>query len=168
VQQLEGVRGIQAQVLIDGQSVTVLVAHPNRPRLPREPLGSSFPLNQLRLPDYSSASRDQQIARLLDIIPTIEGPLLLAGDLNLADREPGYAALDALLHDAYAETNIGLGHTYPRRLTREIHTWLPPLRIDYIWTRSDLLPLSAHVNCDATGSDHCMLVADLVLLESQR
>jgi len=38
---------------------------------------------------------------------------------------------------------------------------VPLVRIDYIWTRGSVVPVSTHVNCDDGGSDHCMVVADL-------
>jgi endonuclease/exonuclease/phosphatase (EEP) superfamily protein YafD len=161
IETLEGIRALRATVQIDDQPITFINGHPS------PPAGSALlrlPFTQLYLPTYDPSRRNEQLAHLLAVIPTVEGPLIVAGDLNTADREPMYRRFAALLHDAHAETGWGPGHTYSN------HGWgmhgiyaqaLPRVRLDYIWSGGGLVPLAAHTNCEIAASDHCMVVADL-------
>lgn len=158
-------RGVRARLHIDGRTMTLLTVHPRRPSLPMKPVAAWFPLNRLRIPTYNTALRDAELERVLARVRTIEGPLVVMGDFNTADREPLYRRFAALLRDAYRETGWGWGHTYPHS---QAHAWqrcMPPLRIDYIWSSSDMVPIMARVNCRVQGSDHCMLIADLAFAE---
>jgi vancomycin resistance protein VanJ len=84
------------------------------------------------------------------------------GDFNTGDREPGHTVLASDLRDAFGETGTGFGFTFPNhKRMGPITIPIPLVRIDYIWTRSSVVPVAAHVNCDDGGSDHCMVVADL-------
>lgn len=154
---VHGLRAIEVRLYVDGQQVTLINVHPNPPHVvtvKRIP----FTQKQVPLPTYDTSARDTQLGHLLARVADIEGPLMVAGDFNMADRDPLYATFDARLHDAFAETGWGFGHTYSNR-------WrlLPQVRIDYVWSSEDIQPQAAQVNCAARGSDHCMLVADLML-----
>jgi endonuclease/exonuclease/phosphatase (EEP) superfamily protein YafD len=163
VEELEGIRGLRATVLVDGQPITLLNVHPSPPNGIME-LRLPFSQRQVRLPGYDPSRRNEQLAPLLAIIPSIEGPLIVAGDLNTADREPMYRRFAALLHDAHGETGWGPGYTYSN------HGWglnpaympvLPRVRLDYIWSSGGLVPVSAYTTCEVAASDHCMVVAEL-------
>jgi endonuclease/exonuclease/phosphatase (EEP) superfamily protein YafD len=66
------------------------------------------------------------------------------------------------MHDAYRETAWGFGFTFPndQRLGR-LAVPFPLVRIDYVWSRGGVMPALAWVDCASSGSDHCMLIADL-------
>jgi endonuclease/exonuclease/phosphatase (EEP) superfamily protein YafD len=145
---------------VDGTQVTMLNIHPVPPRMHAPSTRSR--LTSLLLADYDTSIRDAQIAYILKSIRSTTGPLIVAGDLNTSDREPMYAPFDALLHDAYGEAGWGPGFTYSNTLyVRGKTISTPVVRIDYIFSSSDLVPLEAWVNCEAKASDHCMVVADL-------
>jgi endonuclease/exonuclease/phosphatase (EEP) superfamily protein YafD len=161
VESLEGIRALRAIVQVDGQPITLINVHPSPPNglaLVR------LPFTQLHLPTYDPSRRNEQLAHLLPIIPTIEGPLIVAGDLNTADREQMYQRFAALLHDAHSETAWGPGYTYSNHGWVLGHTYaplLPRVRLDYIWSSGGLVPVAAHTSCEVAASDHCMVVADL-------
>jgi endonuclease/exonuclease/phosphatase (EEP) superfamily protein YafD len=161
VETLEGIRGLRATVQVEGQPITLINVHPSPPN------GSTalrLPYTRFYLPTYDPSRRNEQLAHLLAVIPTIEGPLIVAGDLNTADREPLYNRFAALLHDAHSETAWGPGYTYSNHgwvLGHEYAQWLPRVRLDYIWSSGGLVPVAAHTTCEVEASDHCMVVADL-------
>ncbi|MEN9934181.1 MAG: hypothetical protein RLZZ387_760 [Chloroflexota bacterium] len=122
-------------------------------------------LYRLTLPaGYSSYWRDREAPLLLDEIDATSGPLVVVGDFNTGDREPLYREFDQRLHDAYGDTVWGLGFTYPlNRAYFGVRLPFPVVRIDYVWSRDGVVPTAARTICQGTGSDHCMLVADLRL-----
>lgn len=129
-------------------------------------------LKQRRLPivrwvkglgGYKTSKRSRDVQRLLQLIDQVRGPLVVAGDFNLSDREAEYAQFGARLHDTYRESNWGFGHTYPTDLRLAGIPIMPPLtRIDYIWSAGGVVPAAARVECGNT-SDHCMVIADVRL-----
>lgn len=128
---------IHAALDLDGTPVTVIVAHaPN-------PLGTD---------DRDTVLR-QFRAMLLDEA-TAGRPAILAGDLNTSDLEPAFASLVEGLVDVPAAVSW-----FPPR------TWGPQvggpalLRIDHVIATPDVVPVSSSVDCDASGSDHCLLEA---------
>jgi endonuclease/exonuclease/phosphatase (EEP) superfamily protein YafD len=155
VEPLHDLRGLRAILTVEGQRVTLINTHPSPPgglvglRLP-------FVSEPLLVGAYTPHRRNAQLARLLDIVDTTPGPLLLLGDFNTADREPIYQEFAARLHDAFDEAGWGPGYTYSNRWR-----WLPQVRIDYVWSSAHLPPLEAQVSCEASGSDHCLVRADL-------
>ena len=65
-------------------------------------------------------------------------------------------------HIHFAGHVVTGGFTFPNdRRIGPITIPVPLVRIDYIWTRGPVVPVATHVNCDDGGSDHCMVVADL-------
>jgi endonuclease/exonuclease/phosphatase family metal-dependent hydrolase len=132
---------IRASVDLDGMPVTVIVAHAPTP------LGATdrdTVLGQLRgmLLDAQAAGR----------------PAILIGDLNVTDLEPAFRALVG----GFVDVPAAVGWFPPR-------TWGPRpdgpalLRIDHIIATPDVVPLSSSVDCDASGSDHCLLEATVAI-----
>jgi endonuclease/exonuclease/phosphatase family metal-dependent hydrolase len=127
-------------------------------------------LKQRRLPvvrwvkglgGYRINKRSRNIEQLLQMIDQVRGPLVVAGDFNLSDREADYSQFAARLHDAYRETSWGFGHTYPSSLqSAGIPIALPLVRIDYIWSAGGVVPAATRVAC-SSESDHCMVIADV-------
>jgi len=154
---------------VAGQRVTLINAHPIAPALSIDRLASVAWLHDVpllrRLPTvsaYNPRRRNEHLQALLDDIDGREGPLVLLGDLNTADRDPAYHLLAARLRDVYGEVGWGFGNTFPNsRFQGRLPVPFALVRIDYIWTRGGLAPRAARVVCAAAGSDHCMLVADL-------
>ena len=149
-------RTVLAQLdLGGGRIVTVLAAHP----LPADIAQPGW----LRIPlGYNAASRDHEIgvvrARLAPSLAS-GGPVVLLGDFNVVDREPGYADLTAGLIDAQRAVGLGPGLTWrPPELE-----WLPfgLLRIDMVLTAGAARPLSIEPDCTPRGSDHCILYATI-------
>ncbi|MBK9943808.1 MAG: endonuclease/exonuclease/phosphatase family protein [Kouleothrix sp.] len=103
---------------------------------------------------YDVGKRSRDIDRLLREVAALDGPLVIAGDFNMSDRERDYQRMAARLHDTYRETNWGLGATFPNRPP------FPLIRIDYVWGSGPAVPAATQVICGG-ASDHCMLVADM-------
>jgi endonuclease/exonuclease/phosphatase (EEP) superfamily protein YafD len=113
---------------------------------------------------YDTVGRLSQANRLLQASRSVSGGLIMLGDFNTGDREPGHAVLSSELHDAFGETGWGFGFTFPNdKRMGPITIPIPLVRIDYIWTRGPVVPLASYTNCDDGGSDHCMVVADLLI-----
>ena len=137
--------------LPDG-TLTVINAHPFAPRFP---VGgpTPFPLA------FDPTQRD---ADLLRIRATIERalaagrPLIVLGDFNVTDREPGFGDLSRGLWDAHREIGQGTGSTWrPQELA-----FVPfgVLRIDYVLGGPGTRPLSVSEDCFPGLGDHCMVV----------
>jgi vancomycin resistance protein VanJ len=110
---------------------------------------------------YRTGKRSHDIERLLQVIDRVRGPLVVAGDFNLSDREPDYAQFAARLHDAYRETNWGFGYTFPSSVRLGVAPIsFPLIRIDYVWSGGGVVPAATRVAC-GNGSDHCLVVADV-------
>lgn len=112
------------------------------------------------LRNYDPTLRDGQLDALLEATTDVPS-LVVVGDFNLSDNESGYRRLAKGLTDSFRHTRAGFGFTYPAR-TAYRGLPLPPLvRLDYVWVRG-LEPVSAAKDC-RTGSDHCIVVADVRL-----
>ncbi|HYI22213.1 MAG TPA: endonuclease/exonuclease/phosphatase family protein, partial [Candidatus Limnocylindrales bacterium] len=81
------------------------------------------------------------------------------GDFNVTEREPAYNDVSTGLRDAHLDAGIGFGLTWRPGALRSLPMGL--LRIDYIFSTTDLEAVSTHVECTA-NSDHCLLAATLV------
>lgn len=131
---------MQAMVDVEGTTVAVIEAHAANP--------------------LTSGARDSELGRIRELI---EGgaaaglPVVLAGDLNTNDFEPAFWSLSSDLTDVDAGATWGPDPDGPALL-----------RIDHILTTPDLVPTDAAVDCDASGSDHCLVEAIIGLPEEGR
>ena len=135
-----------------GRTITVVAAHPYPPSPPIQPCPNPQPLC------YDTSQRDAQISAIRAFIgPLLDRgePLILAGDFNVTDREPGYRDLTAGLRDAHLEVGSGTGSTW--RPDFLLNRELPILRIDYQFSSSNVRPLHASTDCTLRGSDHCII-----------
>lgn len=151
---------LQACIEVDGQTLTLLNAHPPPPRLARLSL-------RFDLPTW------RQIQDLAGLALEAD-PCLLLGDFNLADTRLEYAYLrSAGLRDAFGDAGKSRGHTLPKRLgpwkrflwLNRMLSWVPMppmLRVDYIWYTQSLSALDAWIGADA-GSDHLPVLAKVAL-----
>lgn len=135
----------------EGRTLTAIVAHPLPGRI-QATVGGTIPVF------YDSTSRDRHLAQVRSAVDPILAsgePLLLIGDFNVVDREPGYDDIAAGLIDAHRAVGLGPGHTWrPGRLE-----WLPfgLLRIDYLFSANGVTPVSVSPECTPRGSDHCIV-----------
>lgn len=89
--------------------------------------------------------------------------VLLVGDFNITDREPGYAELGQGLRDVFRVSGLGWGHTWglhrePASSDAPVESGvLALLRIDYMFAGPGVVPLASRVDCAVPGSDHCAL-----------
>ncbi len=145
---------------IGASELTLIIAHPPPPR-----------------PHWGGLKFDRQtwaqITSLAELAINHQ-PAVLLGDFNLADWWGEYAYLRRMgLKDAFQVAGRDRGHTLPRRigpwkrmlalnrLLRRL-TFLPMLRVDYIWYTEPLSCQEAWVGED-TGSDHLPVLAELAL-----
>jgi vancomycin resistance protein VanJ len=142
-------RGLSAIVKIQGQSVTVIVAHlsPNYvPPAPRE----QYP--QLLQARYTS--RAAEIDYLLKMIRLNSQPSIVLCDCNLTDTSQAYPQMAKGLSDSFAHAGWGFGHTFQGEEGK-----IPLQRLDYIWHTKHLQAIDTSVGQDG-GSDHLPLVTD--------
>lgn len=138
------------ELQLPDRRLTVINAHPFAPRFP---IGQATPFPLA----FDPGQRDADILR---IRATIErelatgGPLIVLGDFNVTDREPGFDDLSRGLWDAHDEVGQGTGGTWrPQELE-----FVPfgVLRIDYFLGGPATRPLSVSQDC-SPSSDHCIL-----------
>ena len=153
-------RSQRATVQFGTQTLTVINVHPSVPFIYSGLHGTFGTLHDLQ--SYANSPRQQQLRTLLKTIDTLDGSLIVLGDFNTSDRDPLYSELASHLRDAYREGAWGFGKTFPSTF-RIGPIFTPIIRIDYIWLSGALATHRAHVDCNSGGSDHCLLVADLVM-----
>ncbi len=131
---------LQARLEIEGQPITVFVAHPNSPVI--DPFGRG----------YRPRSR-ADLEALASLIDSTQ-PTLLIGDLNLTDQSGEYDLLvEAGLVDAFRESGKGFGATFPSDQ--------PLVRIDYVWySPGHFTATDAQVG-EQAGSNHLPVIVRL-------
>ncbi|HEY64444.1 MAG TPA: hypothetical protein G4O02_07715 [Caldilineae bacterium] len=109
--------------------------------------------------------RELAATRLQKFIATLEGPIIVAGDLNTTPQTTTYRILTTDLKDAFYTVGWGFGHTYPARSRRIRRTLIPArlLRIDHILYSSHFEAVRAYVGPWDGISDHLPVVAELRL-----
>jgi endonuclease/exonuclease/phosphatase (EEP) superfamily protein YafD len=125
----------------EGRTVTVIGAH----TLP--PVGA----------EHADVWR-AQVAALAADARDRDGPLIVAGDLNLTPFGRGYGALrDAGLRGAHELAGRGLATTWPNGRRS-----IPPMRLDHVLV-SDEIDARAVREGVGAGSDHRPVIADLAI-----
>jgi endonuclease/exonuclease/phosphatase family metal-dependent hydrolase len=122
---------LQVFLDIDGTRVAVIEAHATNP--------------------LTSSGRDAELGRIRELVEELQTagyPVVLAGDLNTNDFEPAFWSLSDGLRRASSGATWGPDPDGPALL-----------KIDHILTTPDLAPADAVVDCDASGSDHCLVEA---------
>ena len=143
-----------ATVRVRGEAVRVLNAHPHAP----VSLGRFDARRRASLVDPEGP--EPALAAVLDRVRVADGPVLVLGDLNLADRQPAYRRLAGALVDAYREAGWGLGYTFPERAL-DVPVPVPLVRIDYVLYRHPGWTTRTAWTGDMRGSDHRYVVAEL-------
>jgi endonuclease/exonuclease/phosphatase family metal-dependent hydrolase len=122
---------LRATIDIHGTPVVVIEAHASNP--------------------LTSGGRDSELGRIRELIDeqaAAGSQVVLAGDLNTNAFEPAFWSLSSGLNVVDAGATWGPEPDGPALL-----------RIDHILTTPDLAPREGAVDCDASGSDHCLLEA---------
>jgi len=157
---VEGTHAQRAILQLNRQQITIINVHLTFSGIARARSQRFGSLPYYRMNE--TTGRLYQANALVQEAHKTSGGLIMLGDFNTGDREPGYAALASELHDAFAETGWGFGFTFPNdKRIGPITIPVPLVRIDYIWSKGPVVPVSARVNCNDGGSDHCLVVADL-------
>ncbi len=109
--------------------------------------------------------RDAQLDALCDIVDDYADepqPIVLAGDLNVTERETGSRCLDDRLADAFDIAGGGVGATW-----RPIPQAPPVLRIDRVLVDDDAIAVvGLNTYCGDASTDHCAVVAELQATDS--
>ena len=97
----------------------------------------------------------------------LTGPRLLLGDFNISEYTYAYVKLSDNYSDVHRETGRGFGFTFPKGIhINNLPVPGPFVRLDYIFHSAELEAQQSRVKCD-TGSDHCYVVAELTLQQSE-
>lgn len=143
-------RLVWARLDLGGQAVTVVNAHPMPPRT----FGATCPL----LRCYNTGPRDAQITGIRAYVDELQrrygDPLILAGDMNVSERERAYDDLAAGLSDAHRAAGLGFGASWR---PGQLNLPLGLIRIDYLFASPGAVPLTFTTDCARRGSDHCLV-----------
>ncbi len=144
-------RMVWARLDMNGQPLTVVNAHPVPPLIQVDGCRLAF--------CYNTGIRDQQISAIRAFVDDLQArtgdPLIVAGDMNVTERERAYVDLAAGLRDAHRVAGVGFGFSWrPRAITLPFAL----IRIDYMFTNDAVHPLAFHTDCTFRGSDHCLNV----------
>jgi endonuclease/exonuclease/phosphatase (EEP) superfamily protein YafD len=117
----------------------------------------------IRLPrSFHVDHRQREIDTLMNLLASVEGPLVVNGDFNMTERSTDHARVASRLHDAYRAVGRGLGHTFPRigAGVKQVPVPWPILRLDYVW-HSDHFEAVWAERGDAGRSDHHPVIVGL-------
>jgi vancomycin resistance protein VanJ len=156
-----------ATAVINGYELSLYNVHLIKPlRNSAEATSSSNLLSMLTR--YDPRTRDRQIERLMTVLQREPLPFIAAGDFNMTDQSSIYRRVAGQIHDAFRAAGRGFGATWPAATGPAWRAWLPPLlRIDYIWSSSEITPQAAAVGPEL-GSDHLPLEATFVASETSQ
>jgi endonuclease/exonuclease/phosphatase family metal-dependent hydrolase len=107
------------------------------------------------------ATQAEQVASVRSLVAGFSDPTIIAGDFNSTPDSAIHTALRRQLDDSWRRAGRGPG------ITRLVGGWLP-LRIDYVYTTPELVPVAAdtidcHCDGDLSCSDHQALQVELAL-----
>jgi len=112
--------------------------------------------------EQNAAVRMHEAAGLADHVRTMNGPIILAGDLNSPIQTRACDSLLAAgLRDAFTEAGWGYGYTYGQSTPFR----RPFLRIDHVMVSREWQVESCSVGSQR-GSDHSPIITDLRLVNS--
>lgn len=154
-----GCHCMQVVVTWRGRPIRLIVADIWAPSYDLDKQGP-IPLVQ----DFDASRQDVAYDALLQEVESSVEPIIILGDFNTTERQPGYQRLyNAGFKNAHAEVGWGLGHTYPAPFSRI--GWLPVslIRIDHVFYDAGWQAIRAWTT-PLMGSDHQALIADLELV----
>ncbi|HEY0518377.1 MAG TPA: endonuclease/exonuclease/phosphatase family protein, partial [Ilumatobacteraceae bacterium] len=96
----------------------------------------------------------EQIEALKELVPTMSGPLVIAGDLNTTRYRPEFEELlDLGLHDAIDALGKGLNPSFKLGADGVLATVGAVARLDHALVNDGVFPLAVD-NLEPCGSDH--------------
>ncbi len=149
---------LRATILLTGGPVTVMVVHPEPPRI-----GRAAVARNARSGEHARALAAEAKAA------AAAGPVIVMGDFNRVAWQPIARLFAAAgLRDAWRDAGRGPGFTLPTRWANGGHRGhalgnlgLPALvRVDYVWHSRHFVADAAWLG-DAGGSDHRPVIARL-------
>jgi endonuclease/exonuclease/phosphatase family metal-dependent hydrolase len=147
----------EVDLQLSDRQLTIINAHPFAPNvLVGQPVGIPF--------DYDPSSRDADLLRIrapIDRAIAAGRRLVVLGDFNVTDREPGFDDLSRGLWDAHDEVGQGAGSTWRPHDMETMPFGI--LRIDYVLGSPGTSPLWIFEKCFAGLSDHCMVTGDVAV-----
>ncbi|MCB0114731.1 MAG: endonuclease/exonuclease/phosphatase family protein [Caldilineaceae bacterium] len=167
------VTGIWQDIGLEPYALRLAMALPNGP-LDVYCIHFISPNHQIRRfgPTRLLRTREQQIRTVLQEIQRHPRPAIVAGDWNSTEGADSYRRTAAQLVDGWIEGGVGAGWTWQRLLFGQD---VPPLlRLDYLFHtgRSRSRPVQVtkmrSVVDPQVGSDHCPIVADLIVASASR
>lgn len=112
---------------------------------------------------YAFSQRGQQADLIRQEISRSPYPVIACGDMNDVPNSYAYVTVRKDLNDAFLERGSGLGKSFISGRSKFL-TWLPTLRIDYIFTHPDIKVKQFRM-VTRKLSDHRGLITDLELPE---
>lgn len=136
------------------ETETELRLMPGFPEIAIEVVGTRIHVFNTHL-DYRQdpSARITQIGEMIEIMESVDDPLMLAGDLNARPSADELQPLFDLLMDPWKDSEDQPGHTFPSDQ--------PDRRIDYI-LHSRHFQVSKAFTAETPASDHLPVVVDLL------
>lgn len=129
---------------IDGQPVSVYVAHAVRPDV--NPL------------TFSNELRHNGILSLVEAIRADPNPVIVLCDCNMSEWTTDYSLMSGVLTDSWRERGVGFGLSVPATQTRAP---FPLMRSDYIWHSDNFTAPAVKLWDDSSGSEHFPVRAEI-------
>ena len=143
---------LQTQLNVRGKMLTVFNAHISMTELTAREKQRDSRMPRVLQFGGSSRTRQAQVDILLKETAKTRTPFLVCGDFNTPPRGKVYRSLARHMTDSFRAAGWGSGFSFRS-------DW-PLMRIDYIWTSSQLRVLDCQIP-NVHASDHRPCVADL-------
>lgn len=156
-----GCRCQQLVIQWRGQSITVINSHVPSPYISLD-LFPRIP----RVLAFDNKFQYHAVDALLTQVATVQGPLLVMGDLNTTEQQWNLRRLAYYLQDAFSQAGWGLGFTFPVGKRLRYFAVPPFVRIDHILYNAHWQAITAWPG-PPLDSDHLYVVADLRLVSDE-
>lgn len=103
---------------------------------------------------YAFIKREKQIKELVKLIKTTPYDIILCGDFNDTPCSYSYKSIKNELNDSFKMSGKGFAYSFKT---------IPLLRIDYVFTSNNIIPLNYKVRRDIKFSDHYPIITELKL-----
>ncbi|MGO4708081.1 endonuclease/exonuclease/phosphatase family protein [Chryseobacterium sp. 2TAF14] len=100
-------------------------------------------------------AHEEQVKKIRKVVDNSPYPVILAGDFNSVPNSWEYYNLGKNLDDAFVKAGNGSSTSF--------HDYKFPLRIDYIFASSSIIPKSYKVDYSVKLSDHYPVIAEFLL-----
>lgn len=105
--------------------------------------------------NYAFQRRSEELKKVLDGMPPVDGPIIVCGDFNEPPLSYNYRQMQkAGFVDTFTKVGFGIKPTYAGKL--------PLLRIDYIWANDGVKPLDFE-RYKYKASDHYPIILDFAI-----